>query len=74
MKNRMQNPDYWRERAEETRTQADRLWIDENQKQRLLRVAEEYDQLAQRAEQWKYGDEAPARKTSNQPNKTTVPG
>lgn len=74
MKNRMQDPGFWRERAEETRTQADRLWIDENQKQKLLKVAEEYDRIAQRAEQLKYADEAPARKDPDQPNKTTIPG
>jgi hypothetical protein len=57
MKSILQNPDYWRERAEETRTKAESFRIDKAQKQKLLKLAEEYDRLARYAEQWRYADE-----------------
>jgi hypothetical protein len=37
---------YWRDRAAATAAEADRRWIDDRQKLRLLRVAREYDKLA----------------------------
>jgi hypothetical protein len=37
---------YWRDRAAATVVKADRRWIDEAQKFKLLRVAREYDKLA----------------------------
>lgn len=37
---------YWRDRAAATVVKADHRWIDETQKFRLLRVAREYDKLA----------------------------
>ena len=40
---------YWRDRATATMVQADREWIDEKQKFRLLRIAREYDKLADAA-------------------------
>jgi len=40
---------YWRDRAAATMMQADRDWIDDKQKFRLLRVASEYDKLADAA-------------------------
>ena len=40
---------YWRNRAAATAAMADRKWIDETQKFRLLRVAREYDKLADAA-------------------------
>ncbi|WP_298260628.1 hypothetical protein [Bradyrhizobium sp.] len=49
----MRNAQFWRERAEETRTKADGYRLAESDKQRLLKVAAEYEQLADRAEQWK---------------------
>lgn len=49
----LKDPEHWRERAEETRTKAERFFYDERQKQRLLRIAAEYDQLADRAAQWR---------------------
>lgn len=48
----MRNAQFWRERAEETRAKADGYRLAESDKQRLLRVAAEYEQLADRAEQW----------------------
>jgi len=47
--NVMQNPGYWRERAEETRAKADSFRYGATRKT-LLKVAEEYDRLALRAE------------------------
>jgi hypothetical protein len=40
---------YWRNRAAATAAMADRRWIDEKQKFKLLRVALEYDKLADAA-------------------------
>ncbi|MGY2901364.1 hypothetical protein [Bradyrhizobium sp. URHC0002] len=40
---------YWRNRAAATAAMADRRWIDERQKFKLLRVAREYDKLADAA-------------------------
>jgi len=37
---------YWRDRAAATAAKADYRWIDEKEKFRLLRVAREYDKLA----------------------------
>jgi hypothetical protein len=50
------NPQHWRDRAEETRAKADRCSKD--QKERLLKIAAEYDQLAERAEEWRTVSEA----------------
>jgi molecular chaperone GrpE (heat shock protein) len=43
------NPKHWHDRAEKTRAKADVILRDDLKK-KLLRVAEEYDRLAQRAE------------------------
>ena len=43
------NAKYWRDRAAATAAEADRRWIDDRQKFRLLRVAREYDKLADAA-------------------------
>jgi hypothetical protein len=40
---------YWPNRAAATAAMADRRWIDERQKFKLLRVAREYDKLADAA-------------------------
>jgi hypothetical protein len=43
------NPKHWHDRAEKTRAKADLILRDDLRK-KLLRVAEEYDRLAHRAE------------------------
>jgi hypothetical protein len=43
------NAKYWRDRAAATAAEADRRWINERQKFKLLRVAREYDKLADAA-------------------------
>ena len=40
---------YWRNRAAATAATAHRRWVDDEQKSRLLRVAREYDKLANAA-------------------------
>lgn len=47
--NYLNNAKHWRDRAEETRIKAEQSWYDE-QKERLLRIAKEYDRLAEHAE------------------------
>jgi hypothetical protein len=49
--NPLNDPKHWRKRADATRAKADVL-ADQGAKQKLLRVALEYERLAQRAEQW----------------------
>ena len=45
----LNNPKHWLDRAEKTRVQADRFRYDEELRQRLLRIAREYDHLADHA-------------------------
>jgi hypothetical protein len=49
MKSFLNDPKHWRDRAEQTRTKAAWFWKD-SEKQRMMRIAEEYDRLADRAE------------------------
>jgi len=49
MPNRVYDPQYWRERAEETRTYAD-VVSDAEARRLLLGVAKSYDRLAEHAE------------------------
>ena len=51
MEDFLKNPKHWLERAEATRAKAEDIWADDAQKRRLLKVAEEYDRLAERAAQ-----------------------
>jgi hypothetical protein len=53
MKNPIYDPNHWRQRAEHAQAKADQIGWDANLRRKLLRTAEEYDRLAQRAEQWR---------------------
>jgi len=44
------DPKHWRERAEEARVHAEQM-ADPEAKQTMLKIAEDYEKLAQRAEQ-----------------------
>ncbi|WP_249158863.1 hypothetical protein [Bradyrhizobium tropiciagri] len=56
---RMLDPAYWRQRAEETRAKADGFRVSHGEREKLLKVALEYDQLAERAEQWRRDFKSP---------------
>jgi len=43
------DPKYWRDRAEEARTHAEHL-SDPESRRRMLRIAKDYEELARRAE------------------------
>ena len=45
----LDNPEHWRKRARQTAQKAEGSWTDET-KQRLLKIAEEYEAIARRAE------------------------
>jgi hypothetical protein len=49
MRSYINDPAWWRERAEETRAKVEGFRLAEGDKQRLLVIAREYDQLADRA-------------------------
>lgn len=51
MRDPIKEPKYWRDRAKATRAKAKRYY-DLRQIRRMLRVAEEYDKIADRAEDW----------------------
>ena len=58
MKRPICDPNCWRQRAEQAQAKADQITEDANLKRKLLRTAEEYDWLAQRAEQWRSTEKA----------------
>jgi chaperonin cofactor prefoldin len=58
----IKQPKYWRDRAEATRANAKRYY-DARQIRRMLRVAEEYDKIADRAEDWQRTGEALVKST-----------
>ena len=64
MHDRTKDPSYWRDRAKATRAKAKLVRYNVRELQRMLRVAEEYDKLAERAAEWQRsrpgGDNAPS--------------
>jgi predicted Rossmann-fold nucleotide-binding protein len=46
----LNDPKHWRDRAEEARTMAERM-MDDYAKEAMMRIADEYDRLADQAEQ-----------------------
>jgi hypothetical protein len=55
MRDPIKDPKYWRARAHATRAKAKRCY-DAREIRRMLRVAEEYDKIANRAEEWRDGN------------------
>ena len=55
----LNNPSHWLERAEETRAKAATLW-NEEARQRMIRIAVEYERLASHAAERARSDEASA--------------
>lgn len=62
MSDAVNDPRFWRDRAEQTRVRAEGFRVSEIDKQRLLKIASEYDHIADRAEQWRTASEAEQRK------------
>ena len=54
MRDPIKEPKYWRDRAKATRAKAKKHY-DLQQIRRMLRVAEEYDKIGDRAEAWQRG-------------------
>jgi hypothetical protein len=52
MRDPIKEPKYWRDRAEATRAKAKQMCFGPRELLRMLRVAEEYDKLADRAAEW----------------------
>ncbi|KRR21379.1 hypothetical protein CQ14_06935 [Bradyrhizobium lablabi] len=48
----IKQPKYWRDRAKATRMKAKQLRYDPRESRRMLRVAEEYEKLADRCAEW----------------------
>jgi hypothetical protein len=46
------DPKLWRDRAEKTKAKARSYGISKIEKKKLLKIATEYDHLAERAEEW----------------------
>lgn len=60
-KSKLYDPDHWRGRARATRTKAESL-ANGRPRDKLLRVAEEYEKLARRAQEWQ------ARRNDDEPD------
>jgi hypothetical protein len=58
MNDPMQDPDHWQARAKDTRAKADSFLVTKAQTERPLRIAEEYERLAARAEKWQLAETA----------------
>jgi hypothetical protein len=52
----IKTPKYWRDRANATRAKAHQLRYDPREMRRMLRVAEEYEKLADRCAEWQGKD------------------
>jgi hypothetical protein len=52
MSRSIRDPRFWRDLAIETRRKAEAFSIERQEKERLLKIAEEYDSLADRRERW----------------------
>ena len=61
----IKDPKYWRDRAEATRAKAKR-YCDVRQIRRMLRVAEEYDKIADLAGEWQRNSQLLGPKTHHQ--------
>ncbi len=66
----VKQPKYWRDRAKATRAKAKQLRYDPRKMRRMLRVAEEYDKLADRYAEWQGNsserrEQVPVRIASN---------
>lgn len=66
------DPKHWRQRAEETRAKADR-YASKSERQGLLKIAAEYEQIADRAEQWRGVPEAEQQDLSPARTKQATP-
>ncbi|QHO76118.1 hypothetical protein ACH79_29425 [Bradyrhizobium sp. CCBAU 051011] len=67
MRDPIKEPKYWRDRAEATRAKAKRYY-DLRQIRRMLLVAEEYDKIADRVEEWQRRGEALVKSTRGADN------
>ena len=65
----VKDPKYWRARAHATRAKAKRCY-DGREIRRMLRVAEEYDKMADRAQEWQRGKEGHDRSDPSWRSKT----
>ena len=61
MKNPICDSNHWRRRAEQAQAKADQISGDATLKRKLLRVAEEYKRLSQRAVQWRSAEKSVRR-------------
>jgi len=48
----VKDPRFWRDRAQKTRIKAESFRLADREKERLLKIADEYEHMAKRAEKW----------------------
>jgi hypothetical protein len=68
MNDTLKDPNYWRDRAERTRARASRFFNSPRDRDRILRIAEEYDRLAERAAEWQHSTPPAPGKERGDPN------